>query len=91
MSEVIRIRVRIQESSKRFYHIARYAIFYNSANISGKTAGIFVIFFHRCISSHKDGNLVSFLTVDFCLKWSRIDEVTTRNTTAHFFGPVCTY
>ena len=35
---------------------------------------------------HHSGNLLSFLTV-YCN--SITDEVTTRNTTAYFFGPLC--
>jgi len=32
------------------------------------------------------GNLVSFVRAEFLLNWSIIDEVTTRNTTAHFLA-----
>jgi len=37
---------------------------------------------------HLSGNLVSVLPVEFLLNWSIIDEVTTGNTTAYFFGPL---
>jgi len=38
---------------------------------------------------HLSGNLVSFLTVEFSNRSVIIDEVTTRNTTAYFFHPLC--